>query len=336
MFVYKLIRGDEKVGNGIWMAIFAIWVMVYVFFPEVLEFFAGSEVGQTARAVWDFIGVVSMVMFIVMMFKGKGPASTEPGFWGGLAGGDGGREPGERDRGRRGREREGAEEEREEREATEQESKIERALMDLEKRDTFLLDKIIEDLGLIRKIINKHGGKEVTREKIATVLDSIKHSDVEVRANRDKIRNLFRELRGLLDMEMDLSTDLQDKIRTTFGMAAGSNVIDAGTRKLVAGVKTNIVSEINALETGINPELRKFDQQENAFQKNFSKIIRSLKLGGKRESIMYVDAAIKNKETQRDECMAVMKVIDVISKLNDNEHEALVKLIEDQKAGRFY
>jgi len=334
MFIYKLIRGNEKLGSGIWMAIFATYVMLYVFFPEIFKILDGFPI---ARAVVDFLGMVAMIMFIVGIFKGKGPAAA-PADWKGLtSGSNGGRSSSKTPKSSRQVAEEGEIEEDEVKEAEKlkKETEVESKLMDLEKRDMLLIEKIIDDLHLIKSMIKKYGKNDIAKGKIASILGDIKNSDTEMVANQSKIRNLIDNLRALLDQEMNLNNTLQNKIRTMFSMAPADNVIRAtGQKKLLANVKQKINDEIDKIEAGIRPQMQKFEDEEKAFETNFSKIIRSLKLDNTSQAKKYTDDAIKNKKTQRDDCKAVMRVLDVIKKFNEREYQDLVKLIEDLHAGR--
>ena len=85
LFIYRLVRGNQEVGTGIWMGIFFIYIMVYVFFQDLIEALSATKWGRFALAIFNILGLIAIPMVLVRIFRmGKSGDPNTPYFENGL------------------------------------------------------------------------------------------------------------------------------------------------------------------------------------------------------------------------------------------------------------
>ena len=75
IWIYRLLKGDQSMGAGIWISIIVIYVVMFMFFPEVISAFQENKFGRIAIALLSILFVIALPMSIVSIFKGKGGPS---------------------------------------------------------------------------------------------------------------------------------------------------------------------------------------------------------------------------------------------------------------------
>ncbi len=67
-FIYRLVKGNEKVGAGLWMAIISVYVMIYVFFPELVAAMNESAWGRFALGILNVFGIIALPLMFYNFF----------------------------------------------------------------------------------------------------------------------------------------------------------------------------------------------------------------------------------------------------------------------------
>lgn len=86
VWLFRSLKGDQKIGSGIWTAIIVIFIAVYMFFPGIIITLQNNRFGNLALSALGIIFLIAVLMFLFSVLK-TGPGggslgdSGGPGFW---------------------------------------------------------------------------------------------------------------------------------------------------------------------------------------------------------------------------------------------------------------
>ncbi|MBW2980449.1 hypothetical protein KY360_03470 [Candidatus Woesearchaeota archaeon] len=84
-WIWKFIAGDEKAGPTFWFAIMVVYIMMYMFFPELMAILSANKWGRMLLALLSILFVIAIPLFLAGMFRGGEPGEAKG--WGGVLGG---------------------------------------------------------------------------------------------------------------------------------------------------------------------------------------------------------------------------------------------------------
>ena len=228
--IYRLLRGNESVGSGIWISIIVLYIGAFMFFPEIITALQTSKAGRLGLAILNIAFIIALPMAIISLFRGGGGVGGG-GVGGGVGGGTpwGGLWPGG-GRGRGGRDQR----DDDEKDDKEIEAEEKKELMK-EMKDT------AAELNLIKDIYDKI---KVEREELIQIKDhgSSDWAD-EVTKYNAKITDIHDELDDVEKLNTKIRTHIQmildtEKLRGVKGESARKRI--SARRDIARRVKTQL------------------------------------------------------------------------------------------------
>ena len=78
--IYRLLRGNESVGSGIWISIIVLYIGAFMFFPEIITALQTSKAGRLGLAILNIAFIIALPMAIISLFRtGGGGPGPGPG-----------------------------------------------------------------------------------------------------------------------------------------------------------------------------------------------------------------------------------------------------------------
>ena len=224
IWIYRIVRGENEAGAGIWISIIVIWVAFNMFFPQLVNTLQENKWGNMLLGVLTLLFIVALPMAATQFFKGSGERGRdEGGRWGGLWPG-GGREPRTPEERRK---KEEKEEEEEEKKEKEEEDKEVRA----EIRDT------AREIGELRKIHDEIGRLKGGVDRLLTAAPP--NWPATINAYNRSVNDVKDDLNNLIELDERIKAHaerLYERYR--------SRVSRSGRARTRAGDRRRIIREI--------------------------------------------------------------------------------------------